>query len=145
LDARFGLARGFDNYDDRVGADTGPISFTYAERTADRVTKAAGDWILSRNAGSKWLCWVHLFDPHAPYRAPVQKVPAAYDNEVAFANDQLGALFSRLRGAGQLDRTLIVILADHGEGLGEHGETTHGLFAYESTLRIPPIVAGPSI
>ena len=145
LDARFGLARGFDNYDDRVGADTGPISFTYAERTADRVTKAAGDWILSRNAGSKWFCWVHLFDPHAPYRAPVQKAPAAYDNEVAFADDQLGALFSRLRGAGQLDRTLIVILADHGEGLGEHGETTHGLFAYESTLRIPLIVAGPSI
>jgi tetratricopeptide (TPR) repeat protein len=68
-----------------------------------------------------------------------------YDNEVAFTDAQLGKLFDRLRAAGQFDSTLIVIVADHGESLGEHGEATHGLFAYEATLRIPLIMAGPSL
>ena len=166
LDARFGLARGFDTYDDRVGADTGPVTFAFAERTADRVVKAAGDWILGANQQSistqqststqqsisnlqpaisneKWFAWVHLFDPHAPYRAPEQRVADPYDNEVAFADAQLGALFDRLRAARQLDSTLVIVLSDHGESLGEHGEATHGLFAYEATLRIPLIIAGP--
>jgi tetratricopeptide (TPR) repeat protein len=88
---------------------------------------------------------VHLFDPHAPYRAPEQRAADPYDNEVAFADAELGRLIERLRNAGSLDSTLIVALADHGEARGDHGEATHGLFAYESTLRIPLIVAGPSI
>jgi tetratricopeptide (TPR) repeat protein len=95
-----------------------------------------------------WFAWVHVFDPHAPYRAPVesvQRVADPYDNEVAFTDAQLGTLFERLRAAGQLDSTLVVVTADHGEALGEHGEATHGLFAYEATLRIPLIIAGPSI
>jgi choline-sulfatase len=160
LDARFGLSRGFDTYDDKVGSDTGPITFAFAERTADRVTRLAGDWILGMvsDAGKAsppgqastvshqpWFAWVHLFDPHAPYRAQEQRAANPYDNEVAFTDAQLGALFDRLRGAGQLDRTLIVVVADHGESLGDHGEATHGLFAYEATIRIPLIIAGPSI
>jgi arylsulfatase A-like enzyme/Flp pilus assembly protein TadD len=181
LDARFGLSRGFDAYDDRVGSDTGPITFAFAERTADRVTALAADWILSpaspaardqrptanddrptardqrpttndqrlttndQRPRSSWFCWMHLFDPHAPYRAPEQRVADPYDNEVAFADAQLGKLFDRLRTAGQLDSTLVVVVADHGESLGEHGEATHGLFAYEATIHIPLIVAGPSI
>jgi arylsulfatase A-like enzyme/Flp pilus assembly protein TadD len=154
LDARFGLGRGFDVYDDRVGSDTGPVTFAFAERTADRVAALAGDWILSAyptndqrpaTNDQPWFCWIHLFDPHAPYRAPERRVADAYDNEVAFTDAQLGRLFDRLRAAGQLDSTLIVIVADHGESLGEHGEATHGLFAYEATLRIPLIIAGPSI
>ena len=92
-----------------------------------------------------WFTWIHLFDPHAPYRAPEQRAADPYDNEVAFADAQLGALFARLRAAGQLDSTLVVVLADHGESLGDHGEATHGLFAYDATLRIPLIIAGPSI
>jgi len=176
LDARFGLSRGFDTYDDRVGGDTGPITFGFAERSADRVTKLAGDWILSAAnpqpsspqspapspqppastaqsaaaspkplAPSPWFCWVHLFDPHAPYRAPEQRVADPYDNEVAFADAQLGGLLERLRAAGQLDSTLVVVLADHGESLGEHGEATHGLFAYEATLHIPLVMAAPAL
>jgi arylsulfatase A-like enzyme/Flp pilus assembly protein TadD len=160
LDARFGLGRGFDVYDDRVGSDTGPVTFAFAERTADRVTALAADWILSPAAPdardqrppttdqrprSPWFCWIHLFDPHAPYRAPEQRVADPYDNEVAFTDAELGRLFDRLRAAGQFDSTLIVVVADHGESLGEHGEATHGLFAYEPTLHIPLIVAGPSI
>src|SRR5437867_685845 len=164
LDARFGLSRGFDVYDDRVGSDTGPVTFAFAERTADRVTALAGDWILSQSdrpatddrrltderltTGDRrlsWFCWIHLFDPHAPYRAPEQRSADPYDNEVAFTDAQLGRLFDRLRAAGQLDSTLIVVLADHGESLGEHGEATHGLFAYEATLHVPMLIAGPSI
>jgi arylsulfatase A-like enzyme/Flp pilus assembly protein TadD len=173
LDARFGLSRGFDIYDDRVGSDTGPITFAFAERTADRVTQLAGDWILAGGSGlggrglgvgargsatpqpgvsspqppapSPWFCWVHLFDPHAPYQAPEQRVADPYDNEVAFADAQLGKLLDRLRAGNQFDSTLIVVLADHGESLGDHGEATHGLFAYQATIRIPLIIAGPSI
>jgi arylsulfatase A-like enzyme/Tfp pilus assembly protein PilF len=176
LDARFGLSRGFDTYDDRVGSDTGPITFAFAERTADRVTALAGDWILQApqripspeshripspeshripnpesqripNPESRipWFAWIHLFDPHAPYRAPEQRAANPYDNEVAFADAQLVALFDRLRSGGQLDSTLVIALADHGESLGDHGEATHGLFAYDATLRIPLIIAGPSI
>jgi arylsulfatase A-like enzyme/Flp pilus assembly protein TadD len=151
LDARFGLARGFDVYDDRVGSDTGPVTFAFAERTADRVTALAGDWISDQRPTTNdqrpkpWFCWIHLFDPHAPYRAPERRATDPYNNEVAFTDAHLGNLFDRLRAAGQLDSTLIVVVADHGESLGEHGEATHGLFAYEATLRIPLIIAGPSI
>lgn len=153
LDARFGLSRGFDVYDDHIGGGGGPIDFAFAERTADRVTTPAGDWIESliqsaiRNPQSAlpWFAWIHLFDPHAPYRAPESRVADPYGNEVAFADAQLGALLDRLRAAGQLDRTLVVVLADHGESLGEHGEATHGLFAYEATLRIPLIMSAPRL
>ena len=147
LDARFGLSRGFDAYDDAVGSDTGPVTFAFAERTADRVTQLAGDWITSTPAAANqpWFAWIHLFDPHAPYRAAEQRAANPYDNEVAFADAELGRLFDRLREARLLDSTLVALLADHGESLGEHGEETHGLFAYEATVRIPLIVAGPSI
>lgn len=150
LDARFGLNRGFDRYDDRIGGGRGPLDFAFAERPADRVLKAAGDWIAGLPspqppAPSPWFAWVHLFDPHAPYAAPDQRAGDPYDNEVAFTDAQLSMLFDRLRSAGQLDHTLIVLLADHGESLGEHGEATHGLFAYNATLHIPLIVSGPSL
>jgi len=150
LDARFGLSRGFDMYDDKVGGAAGPVTFAFAERSADRVVKIAGDWIVERQAlspppAAPWFAWVHLFDPHAPYRAPEQHAANPYDNEVAFVDEQIGRLFDRLREAGQMDRTLIVVLADHGESLGDHGEATHGLFAYDATLKIPLIFAGPPI
>ena len=150
LDARFGLNRGFDVYDDHIGGGGGPIDFAFAERPADRVTKIASDWILGPAirqppVPSPWFAWVHLFDPHAPYHAPEQRAADPYDNEVAFADAQLGLLLDRLRVAGQLDHTLIVVLADHGESLGEHGETTHGLFAYNATLHIPLVISMPSL
>jgi arylsulfatase A-like enzyme/Flp pilus assembly protein TadD len=146
LDARFGLSRGFDVYDDRVGSDTGPVTFAFAERRADEVVRLAGDWVLRPSASHQpFFAWIHLFDPHAPYRAPEQRSAAPYDNEVAYTDANLGKLFDRLRAAGQFDSTLIVVLADHGEALDDHGEATHGLFAYDPTLRIPFIVAGPRI
>jgi arylsulfatase A-like enzyme/thioredoxin-like negative regulator of GroEL len=147
LDARFGLSRGFGVYDDRVGTEHGPVTFGFVERSADRVLRAAADWLLrpDTHGGPPWFAWVHLFDPHTPYRAPRTIVDSAYDNEVAFVDAELGSFFEQLGKAGLLTRTLIVALSDHGEGLGDHGEETHGLFAYESTIRVPLIISAPGL
>ena len=145
LDARFGLNRGFDDYDDRY-PHSSAATFQFDQRRGSEVVQAAGDWIL-RPASSPWFAWVHLFDPHTPYDAPPEyragRTP--YDAEVAYADAMLGRLLDRLRAAHALDRTLILVTADHGESLGEHGETTHGLFAYDATIAVPLIVAGTSV
>jgi choline-sulfatase len=158
LDASFGLNRGFDDYDDRYPHSNDTATFRFDERRGSEVVQAAGDWIINGDsapphprlqtpASSPWFAWVHLFDPHAPYDAPAEyrasRTP--YDAEVAYADAMIGRLLDRLRAASALDRTLIVVTADHGESLGEHGETTHGLFAYDATLAVPLIVAGASI
>ena len=144
LDARFGLARGFDVYDDRVPLARS-ASFHIAERGAMEVVKLAGDWIVAQQTRGPWFSWIHLFDPHAPYAAAVDcrsQGRSAYDAEVACTDRAIGVLLDRLRAAQALDRTLIVVTADHGESLGEHGETTHGLFAYNATLAVPLIISG---
>ena len=154
LDGRFGLNRGFDEYDDRLPHGD-RASFHFAERRAADVVAAAGDWILSPRASvpaqppaaSPWFAWVHLFDPHAPYDAPADyragRTP--YDAEIAYTDAMVGRLLARLDAAHALDRTLLVLTADHGESLGEHGETTHGLFAYNATLAVPLLLSGPSL
>lgn len=142
LDARFGLNRGFDLYDDRYGTRPSAGRMDVVERPAEQVTASAAAWI--RAAAAPWFAWVHLYDPHEPYAAPepfASRYPTApYDAEVAYADAALGRLLDDLRSAGRLDRTLVVVTADHGEGLGDHGERTHGLFAYDSTLHVPLIV-----
>ncbi|HEV3059434.1 MAG TPA: sulfatase-like hydrolase/transferase [Vicinamibacterales bacterium] len=139
LDARFGLNRGFDVYDDRYGEKHEGDTAEGAERRAEEVVKPALAWILAGGSGSPWFAWVHLYDPHAPYRAPEpfasQHEP--YDAEVAYADAMIGRLLDALRAAGQLERTLVVMTADHGESLGEHGERTHGVFTYDVTMRVP--------
>jgi arylsulfatase A-like enzyme/Flp pilus assembly protein TadD len=155
LDARFGLSRGFDEYDDHYPHPTGAATFRVADRRAAEVVKAAGDWILRPTTGaepppsvsSPWFAWVHLFDPHTPYDAPAEyRVGRSpYDAEVAYTDAMLGQLLDRLGAAHALDRTVIIVTADHGESLGDHGETTHGLFAYDSTLAVPLIVSGATV
>ena len=150
LDARFGLNRGFDVYDDRYGEKPAGDPAEGAERRAEDVIKPATAWVNQqsnpqsaiRNPQSPWFAWVHLYDPHEPYRAPEpyasQHEP--YDAEVAYTDAMVGTLLADLRAAGQLDRTLVMVAADHGESLGEHGERTHGVFVYEVTMRVPWIV-----
>ncbi len=139
LDRRFGLGAGFDVYDDRLGAaasDSGE-----RERRADDVVKSALDWI-GRQSG-KWFAWVHVYDPHVTYAAPPEwasRFPTdPYLAEVSWTDFALGALLDRLASAPR--QTLVVATSDHGEGLGEHGELTHSVFAYETTLHVPLIVA----
>jgi len=140
LDRRFGLGVGFDTYDDRLDAVT-PTDPGERERRADAVVKAASDWI-GRQQG-KWLAWVHLYDPHTTYAPPeewARRYPgSSYLGEVAWTDYALGALFDILEH--QPRSTLIIVTSDHGEGLGDHGEATHGVFAYEATLRVPLIIA----
>jgi arylsulfatase A-like enzyme len=142
LDARFGLNRGFDVYDDYYGEKRGVLSFAQLERGADAVVAPAGRWIADVRA--PWFAWVHLFDPHAPYRPPpelARRFPNdLYGAEVAFVDATLGAFLETLSTSGRLEQTLVVVLGDHGESLGEHGERTHATFAYDSTLRVPWIL-----
>ena len=156
LDSQFGLNQGFDEYDDRFSETQQPFDFDFVERRADEVLAQAADWILSETphteragqaAATKtpWFAWTHLFDPHFPYNAPEPRVSDPYDNEVAFTDAQLGRFLERLRQAGELAHTLVVITADHGEDLGDHGEFTHSLFAYNSTLKVPLILSAPGI
>ncbi len=142
LDARFGLNRGFDVYDDYYGERRGFLSFAQLERPADAVVASAERWI--GEARAPWFAWVHLFDAHAPYRPPPELARKfsndLYGGEVALVDATLGAFLDRLSAAGRLDGTVLVVLGDHGESLGEHGERTHGTFAYDSTLRVPWIL-----
>jgi arylsulfatase A-like enzyme/tetratricopeptide (TPR) repeat protein len=137
LDRRFGLSVGFDRYDDRLG---GAAADGERERRADAVVGSALDWIAEQKG--KWFAWVHLYDPHATYQPPPEwaaKFPGdLYLGEVSWTDAALGILLER--AADQARPTMIVVTADHGEGLGDHGETTHSVFAYESTLRVPLIV-----
>jgi tetratricopeptide (TPR) repeat protein len=141
LTKRFGLTPGFDVYDDQIPEMRADITFTMPERRADVVVSRAVEWMGAQTG--RFFAWVHVFDPHLPYRPPdeyASRYPSRpYDGEVAWTDRALGPLIDRL---STLPRpTLAIVTSDHGEGLGEHGEMTHGMFAYESTLRVPLIVA----
>jgi arylsulfatase A-like enzyme/Tfp pilus assembly protein PilF len=140
LDHQFGLGVGFDVYDDRFTSTSGPEA-NDRERPASAVVKVATDWIGGQQ--SKWFAWVHVYDPHAPYQAPAEfaaRYPSdPYLAEVAWTDSALAPLFTKMRT--QPRPTLVVVTGDHGESLGEHGEETHSLFAYEATLHVPLIVA----
>ena len=144
LDRRFGLSEGFDTYDDRVQRDPSGAVRLEAERRGDIVVDAALPW-LGRDTGKPFFAWIHLYDPHAPYDPPQAFLAKAggnpYDGEVAFADAQVARVLEWLRTSGQTGRTVVAIAGDHGEGLGDHGELTHGMLAYDSTLRVPLIVA----
>ena len=151
LDARFGLTRGFDVYDDRFAKGDTNIAFRVPERPATATIAAALEWIRRRDpaeqaasAARPWFAWVHLYEPHFPYTPPEpyasQYRGAPYFGEVAATDAALAPLLQpALDGPADAD-TLVVFTADHGESLGEHGEMTHGLFAYEGTLRVPLIL-----
>lgn len=140
LDSRWGLDQGFDDYDDRYGSTSRLGDFRMPERRAGSVVEAATEWI--RRQPGKWAAWVHVYDPHAPYQPPApfdrQYAGHPYAGEVAYTDSALGPLFDLARSGPR--GTLIIVTSDHGEALGEHGEQTHGLFAYEPTLRVPLIV-----
>jgi tetratricopeptide (TPR) repeat protein len=148
LDDRFGLNQGFGVYDDFYGDTMAQNDFSFVERRADDVVKNAVEWI-NQNKQSRWFCWVHVFDPHAPYSPPPsfkEEYPEDfYAGEVAYVDFALGNVFEFLKKGGLIDETLVVITSDHGEGLGEHQEPTHGVFAYNSTLHIPLIFYQPGL
>ena len=144
LDRRFGLDAGFDVYDDEYEG-YGAGAFTYAERPGERTVERALAW-WRENAGRPRFMWVHLFTPHFPYEPPEpyasRHAGAPYYGEAAWTDAQLAPLLEPLVQAAD-GSVAVIVTSDHGEGLGDHGEATHGLFAYESTLRVPLVVWSP--
>ena len=146
LDSRFGLKRGFDVYDETLENRCSSEQF-YRERTAEAVVVSCLRWLDGRDA--PWFAWVHCFDPHHPYEPPEpflsQYKDRLYDGEAAYADFALKKLFDAIEGQGWSGNTVIVLTGDHGESLGQHGEDTHGFFAYNTTLWIPLIIRAPGL
>jgi len=146
LSRRFGLDRGFDAYDDRFSASTEEqeAGLPNIKRPAETVVRLGLAWLDSKPQGKPFFLWLHFYDPHLPYRAPEpfrsRFAGRPYDGEIAYTDAALAKLFAALRSRGLFDSTTIALTADHGEGLGDHGESTHGYFIYDSTLRVPLLV-----
>lgn len=152
LDRQFGLARGFARYDDGLDqAPPGTATPLESERRGDRTLAAAESWLREPGrgqAGRPYFLWLHLYDPHEPYAPPSpfreQLAGHPYDGEIAFDDALIGRLLAT-SGYGTGASPLVVVAGDHGESLGEHGESTHGLFVYEAALRVPLIVSWPGV
>ncbi len=147
LDSRFGLNQGFDFYYDHFDfSRLDETNLDAMERRGDEVVNQSLAW-LRQNHRKRFFLWVHLFDPHHPYRPPppynARYKAQPYDGEIAFDDEQVGRLVEFLKKNNLYDQTLIVVVSDHGEGLGEHGEKTHGFFIYNSTLHVPLIFKLP--
>jgi choline-sulfatase len=142
LDRRFGLIKGFQTYGDRMPRGRGGRPAN--ERPGSSVVDEAIDWLQHRGAG-RFFLWVHLFEPHAPYGDPRsgRAVQQRYADEIGEADRQAGRLLTALGDAAS--STVVVIASDHGEAFGEHGEVSHSLFVYDTTLRVPLVMAGPGI
>ncbi len=154
LDRRYGTDQGFDVYDDIINTGDPDSSHWQSrpERRGDRVVDSAMGWLEENERtgeGRPFFLWLHLYDPHEPYDPPQpfksRYAGNGYDGEVAFTDQQVGRLVDRLRSLELLDDTLLVVVGDHGEGLGEHGEQTHGRLIYETTMRVPLIFHAPSV
>ncbi|HKS96198.1 MAG TPA: sulfatase-like hydrolase/transferase [Terriglobia bacterium] len=152
LNSSFGLNRGFQTYDDHFGPHK--FEITNPGNIERRAGETVGDLLAwfkdhkaDRPAAKPFFVWLHLYDPHRPYNPPepfhTQYASHPYDGEIAYTDSQLKRLFEALRARGLYDRTLIVLVADHGESLGEHGEDEHSFFIYNATLHVPLIFKPP--
>ena len=138
-----GLTQGFETYRSARALDR--HAKNTRQRRADEVVDDALGW-LGDIQGARFLLWVHLYDPHRPYEPPEpyrSMYTDPYVGEIAFADAQIGRLLTVLDQQGLLENTIVVVAGDHGESLGEHGERDHGVFVYESTLRVPLIIRVP--
>jgi choline-sulfatase len=153
LDRRFGIGQGFATYDFAVseGGDRGANSL-FGQRNASDVTDAALGWLADRPAEQPYFLWVHYYDPHHPYEAPVaagqprpNTATARYDAEIAYMDAEIGRLLERVQAESNDEPTLIVAASDHGESLGEHGEDRHGLFIYEASMHAALIFSSPTL
>jgi arylsulfatase A-like enzyme/cytochrome c-type biogenesis protein CcmH/NrfG len=145
LDSMFGLDQGFEHYDDNL-PESGPHDVFFAQRPAGAVTDLALAWLNTAREG-RWFLWAHYFDPHSPYRPPSpfreQYGSRSYEGEIAYMDSEIGRLLAGVGEMGAADRTIVVFVGDHGEGRGDHGEMSHGVFVYDETSRTPMIVTVP--
>jgi choline-sulfatase len=148
LDARYGLARGFDHYDDDLLASMKERSaLSFVERRAEEVTAPTLAWLRAHSKERPVFLWVHYFDAHQEYAAPPpfgeRFAEHPYDGEIAYVDHWVGELMAAVAKHGGDRPALTIVVGDHGEGLGEHGEQTHGLFLYDATLRVPLLMSWP--
>ncbi len=146
LHAKFGLDQGFELYDDEFN-NPAYLEGYELQRTAEQVYSSASDWLESR-AGRKFFVWVHLFDPHLPYTPPPpydEKFQDRYDGEIAYTDSQIGRLIDLLKNMELYENTFVIVVGDHGEGLGDHGEKDHGIFIYDTTMKVPFIMHCPGV
>ena len=122
------------------------VSLSAIQRPANEVLDKALPWI-EQSGGTPFFAWIHLYDPHSPYRPPEPFASRykghPYNGEIAFADSQIARLISTLQSRGLYDRTVIVVMGDHGESLGEHGESSHGFFVYNSVTHVPLVIRTP--
>ena len=147
LEAKWGLAQGFDEYSDRFDLSKYKVvSLGTVQKPGDEVMDGALAW-LEKVGSRKFFAWVHLYDPHTPYDPPEPFASRyrsqPYLGEIAYTDKVVGRLVTWLRDRGLLDRTLVVLTGDHGESLGDHGESTHAYFIYDATTHVPLIVRTP--
>ncbi|MDH7494291.1 MAG: sulfatase-like hydrolase/transferase, partial [Candidatus Saccharicenans sp.] len=151
LDGRWGLKQGFDYYDDHFDLKKyKQLDLGTVQRPGNEVVDSALKW-LEENGHQPFFAWVHLYDPHLPYKPPepyfsqYKYYPpvSLYDGEIAFMDEQIGRLYSWLKSQGLDRRTVIILVGDHGEGLGDHGELAHGYFIYDYAVHVPLIVTSP--
>lgn len=146
LDARYGLAQGFDRYDDRTETLPGQPFGGLGERPAREVTDAALSWLGGREGAKPFFLWVHYYDPHAEYKPPAafaRRFPSSpYDGEIAYMDSEVGRLVAALEKTGE--KLLVVVAGDHGESFGEHSEYSHARLLYEPTQRVPLFLWSPS-
>ncbi|NIM14454.1 MAG: sulfatase-like hydrolase/transferase [Candidatus Aminicenantes bacterium] len=147
LHNQWGINQGFDTYaDDFDLSKYERISLGSVQKRAEEVLADAKQW-LKAHKNDKFFTWIHLYDPHTPYDPPSpfkEKFPKRpYRGEVEYMDHQLGLFFRFLKAEGLYDRSLIILVSDHGEALGQHGERTHGFFIYEPTVQVPLIIRAP--
>lgn len=149
LNREMGLSQGFDFYDSPFSLQNGASDNPYAlrvRRDGSLVVRAARQW-LDANRGQTVFAFIHFFDLHTPYSAPAaagRTGATAYDAELEYADQVIGRLKQALEQGGWWNRSLVILLADHGESLGDHGEASHGYFIYQSTLHVPLILHWPA-
>jgi arylsulfatase A-like enzyme/Tfp pilus assembly protein PilF len=151
IDQRWGLNQGFEHYDDnfKLGPDQ-RLDLAGVQRPADQVVDLGLGW-LQQGDGRPFFAWLHLYDPHIPYEPPEPfkngfsgRGPSGlYDGELAFTDSQIGRVLDWLEERGVAERTVVVVVGDHGEALGDHGEAEHGYYVYDATVRVPLIVRVP--
>ena len=149
LDRHFGLAQGFNVYDEGNWGNVNVLEGLAAERSADAVHDAFSIWLKGRTGERPFFAWVHLYDPHAPYTPPepFRKRYAGdpYAGEIGYTDAVVGKIIEDLESQKLLGSTLVAVVGDHGEGLGEHGERTHSLLIYNSTIHVPMLLYFPGL
>ena len=149
LQRRGGFGRGFDRYDDDFPkTQSADLLNTLQKPGADTLRRAVA-WLESQRTTDRIGLWLHLYEPHDPYEPPEPYASRyrdrPYDGEVAYVDALVGQLDDELERLGLKQHTLVAVASDHGEGLGDHQETLHGFFVYQTTLAVPLIVRGPGI